>query len=335
MKDLRIGLIGCGAIGEKHALRIQNNLQNCHLAAVSDAKQENAARVASVCNTPVIESSAALIASPDIDAIVVTAWDPAHKDLVLDCIAHGKYVFCEKPLATTASACREIINAEVSHGKRLVQVGFMRRFDRGYRLLKQSIEQGVIGNPLMVHCAHRSPSIAPGFSDDYMISQVCIHEIDLIQWLVGDTYESVYLEVPRQSCHAEPALHDPQIAHIRTKTGICIDVELFVNCRFGYDIQCQIVGENGAIRLPDPTYYTIRQNGFRGMPLCTNWEERFADAYHVEMQAWVDSTLAGTTTGSNSWDGYVAAVTADALNESRRTEHRISIDLPPKPSLYP
>lgn len=252
MKQLNIGLIGCGAIGEKHAVRIQNELHHARLIAVSDTKVENAERVAARCGVKVIEDSTELIHSPDIDAVVVTAWDPAHKDLVLECIKAGKYVFCEKPLATTADGCKAIVDAETAFGKRLVQVGFMRRYDIGYRRMKHAIEQGEIGAPLIVHCTHRSPSMAPGFCDDYMISQVCIHEIDLIKWLVDDEYESVWVELPRQSRHAESTLHDPQMAHIRTKKGVCINVELNVNCQFAYDIQCQVVGEDGAIALPDP-----------------------------------------------------------------------------------
>ena len=179
-------------------------------------------------------------------------------------------------------------------------------------------------------------SRVPVDTDDlnYMISQVCIHEIDLIKWLVDDEYESVWVELPRQSRHAESTLHDPQKAHIRTKKGVCIDVELNVNCQFAYDIQCQVVGEDGAIALPDPSYYQVRKAGMRGMPMCTNWEERFADAYTVEMQDWVNNTLSDCTGGPNSWDGYVAAVTADALNASRREYHRMTVDLPERPAFY-
>lgn len=334
MQELNVGLIGCGAIGRKHASRIKNELKNCRLVAVSDTQTENAVKTASECNCEVIECSHSLITSPDIDAVVVTAWDPAHKDLVLDCISHGKYVFCEKPLATTAEGCHEIVDAEINSGTRRVQVGFMRRFDRGYTMLKKAIDSGEIGAPLMVYCAHRSPQIASGFPNEYMISQVCIHEIDLIKWLVNDDYESVEVEMPRQTRYAEKSLHDPQIAQIRTKSGICIYVELFVNCRFGYDIQCQVVGEDGIIYLPDPPYYGIRKDGMRGMPICTDWEDRFADAYSVEMQAWVDCTLNGETTGPNSWDGYIAAVTSDALNEARRTDARVHIDIPERPKFY-
>lgn len=334
MEELRIGLIGCGAIGEKHALRIQNELKNCRLVAVSDVKMENASRVAKRCGAKVIADSDALIASEEVDAVIVTAWDPAHKALVLNCIEQNKYVFCEKPLATTAEGCREIVEAERASGKRRVQVGFMRRYDSGYCRMKQAVEQGEIGAPLMVHCAHRSPSMAPGFCDDYMISQVCIHEIDLIKWLIDDEYESVRVEVPRQSRFAERPLHDPQIAQMRTKKGVCIDVELFVNSQFGYDIQCQIVGEEGAIQLPDPNYYGLRKSGFRGMPLCMNWEDRFTEAYVAEIQSWIDCTLANKTEGPNSWDGYVAAVTADALNQAREEDCRVTIDLPERPEFY-
>ena len=75
---------------------------------------------------------------------------------MLEAIKHGKYVFCEKPLAMDAAGCRRIVDAEVAYGKKLVQVGFMRRYDRGYIELKEAIESKQYGEALMMHCAHRN-----------------------------------------------------------------------------------------------------------------------------------------------------------------------------------
>ena len=99
-----------------------------------------------------------LIASDGVDAVLVTSWGATHEAYVLAAIAAGKPCFCEKPLATTAEGARRIVDAEVAHGKRLVQVGFMRRYDAGYRMLKQVVDSD-IGPPLMVHAAHRNPTV--------------------------------------------------------------------------------------------------------------------------------------------------------------------------------
>ena len=110
-----------------------------------------------------------------MDAVIVTSIGSTHEGYVLAAIAAGKPVFCEKPLATTAAACKRILDAEVAWGKRLVQVGFMRRYDAGYRLLKEVVTEGVIGAPLI---AHRNPGVGDDYTTDMAITDTVIHEID-------------------------------------------------------------------------------------------------------------------------------------------------------------
>ncbi|MBF3332676.1 Gfo/Idh/MocA family oxidoreductase, partial [Leptospira borgpetersenii serovar Ballum] len=100
-----------------------------------------------------------VIKAQDVDALIVTAWDPTHEAFTLGAIEAGKPVFCEKPLAMTAEGCRRIVDAEMKAGRRLVQVGFMRPYDAGYQALKGVIDSGEIGAPLMLHCAHRNPEV--------------------------------------------------------------------------------------------------------------------------------------------------------------------------------
>ncbi len=105
--------------------------------------------MAGLKNATVHATGEELVADPNVDAVLVCSWGPTHETYVLASIAAGKPVFCEKPLATTTEACRSIIDAEVAHGSRLVQVGFMRRYDAAYRALKAVIDSGEIGAPLM------------------------------------------------------------------------------------------------------------------------------------------------------------------------------------------
>ena len=68
-----------------------------------------------------------MIQSDAIDAVIVTTADPFHEQYVMAAIKAGKFVFCEKPPAPDAAACKRIVEAEIAGGKKLVQVGFMRR----------------------------------------------------------------------------------------------------------------------------------------------------------------------------------------------------------------
>jgi len=334
---LNIGVIGTGAIGREHIRRITNGLSGGKIVAVTDVNMEAARAVVENFNldAKIYPDDQSLVQSPDVDAILVTSWGPAHQQSVMAGIQAGKYVFCEKPLATTAAGCREIVEAEVKHGKRLVQVGFMRRYDAGYQQLKRAIDERFIGEPLMIHCAHRNPEVNDGYTTDMAITDTLIHEIDVLHWLINDDYESVQVSFPKKTRLASSHLRDPQIVTMETKGGVLIKAEIFVNCKYGYDIQCEVVGEEGVIKLPEVPSITFRKDAKLGNHLLMDWKERFIDAYDRELQDFIDSVSnGGEPQGPTAWDGYVAAVTADACVKAQESGQKESVEFGEKPELY-
>lgn len=333
---LRIGVIGTGAIGQDHIRRITNTLSGAKIVAVTDVNAEQAAAVIKnlELDAKIYKNGLELIKSDNVDAILVTSWGPTHEEFVLASIAAGKPVFCEKPLATSAAGCMRIVEAEIAHGKRLVQVGFMRPYDKGYRALKDVLAQGKIGEPLMVHCAHRNPSVGDSYTTDMAITDTIIHEIDVLRWLLDDDYVSVQVVYPRKTKNASSHLADPQIVLMETAKGIRVDVEIFVNCQYGYDIQCEVVGETGVARLPEPASVPMRSEARLSTEILTDWKLRFIDAYDVEIQGFIDTVNDGRLCGPSAWDGYAAAVTADACLEAQKTGNIVPVTLQQKPAFY-
>lgn len=328
---LRVGVVGCGAIGKEHIKRLNNKIQGVTVVAVSDVFEEGAKAAAALCDGKVYTDANALIADPEVDAIVCTSPGFAHAETVLAAIAAGKPVFCEKPLATTADACKKIVDAEIASGKHLVQVGFMRRYDKGYLQVKEALDSGEFGAPLMLHCTHRNPEVGESYTTPMAVHDTAIHEIDCLHWLVDDEYESAQVIMPGSTKYSHSALKDPQIMLLRTKKGICIDVEVFVNCKFGYDINCEVVCEEGVVKMGDPTTPIIRKEGRLSTGIETSWINRFIDSYDVELQDWVNSAVKGEVNGPTAWDGYLAAVTADALvkaQESGKVESIVTGECP-------
>ena len=331
---LRLGVIGTGNIGQDHIRRITQALSGAKVVAVNDIDGERAQKVAQGIGGRAEATGQAVIAGADVDAVLVTSFGATHEEFVLAAIKAGKPVFCEKPLATTAAACKRILDAEVAFGKRLVQVGFMRRYDAGYRMLKALVDQGGIGAPLIAHCAHRNPAVGDDYTTPMAITDTVIHEIDTMRWLLDDEYVSAQVVYPKKTGRASKHLADPQIVMLETATGIRIDVEVFVNAVYGYDIQCELVGETGVARLPEPASVLLRQEARLGIELLTDWKKRFIASYDVELQEWINSVAAGRISGPSSWDGYAAAVTADACVESQGNGRIIPIRLGAKPALY-
>lgn len=332
--DLRIGVVGTGAIGEDHIRRLTDVITGARVVALSDINEENARRIAKKYNVTYYKTGHEVIWSPDVDAVVIASWDPTHAEFVLECIKAKKYVLCEKPLATSAQECLEIVNTEMNGGKKLVQVGFMRRFDKGYGKLKEIIDSGKIGEPLMVHCCHRNRVPGPQHTTDMTIKNSGIHEIDVIRWLLGEDYESGQVLMAKQNKNAEDGLLDPQIMLLKTKSGVRIDVEVNMNSNYGYDIQCEVVGEKGVIRLPDPNTILMKSDGMNAYEIYSDWSMRFVEAYDIEFQQWIDSIKESGPVGPSAWDGYVACVTADTLIKARKQDTIEAIMIDPQPGFY-
>lgn len=332
---LKIGVIGCGAIGREHIRRLNDLVPGAEVVACADYYKESAEKAAKQYNiAKVYDTGEALIAAEEVAAVVITSSDDSHSAYVLEALKHGKQVFCEKPLAMTAAECEKIIEAEVQQGKRLVQVGFMRRYDRGYAEMKRIIDSGELGAPLMIHACHRNVSQGDGFQTDMGITNVAIHELDICRWLLGDEYKSAQVLKVRQSACSTKGYDNPQIVLLETKSGGRIDVEIQVADAYGYDIQCQVVCEKGIVNLPDPYAVVRRSNASCSFPILTDWSVRFIEAYDIEFTAWVRDVLAGGPTGPSSWDGYAACVAADALIRSRGTNEFLAVEMMEKPALY-
>ena len=334
---VRVGVIGAGMIGQDHIRRITQVLSGGAVVAVTDV---DAARAESVADAwpgvAVCPTGRELIASGAVDAVLVASWGPAHEEYVLAAIEAGKPVFCEKPLATTEDACLRIMDAEMARGRRLVQVGFMRRYDAGYQALKAALDEGTIGTPLLMHCAHRNRSAPPyGFTTEAMIADSAVHEIDLVQWLFGEHIVATSILKPRRSSRAAEGLHDPLIVLLEMADGVLVDVEVFVNAGYGYDIRGEIVGESGTVALAEAGgEVTVKSAGARSSHVPADWRDRFAAAFDAELQDWLNAVAARASTGPGSWDGYAAAAVTDSCLEALRSGRRTPVSLRERPEFY-
>ncbi|MEV5438454.1 Gfo/Idh/MocA family oxidoreductase [Streptomyces sp. NPDC052682] len=333
---VRVGVIGAGMIGQDHIRRLTEVVTGAAVTAVTDLDAARAAQVAARAGARALPAGADLIASPDVDAVLVTSWGPTHAEHVLNAVAAGKPVFCEKPLATTAEDCLRIVDAERAHGRRLVQVGFMRRFDAGYRQMKEQLASGAVGAPLIAHCAHRNPTVPQAYHSAMAAQDTAVHEIDTLRWLLDDEIVSAQVITPRATGKRFAHLKDPQIMLFETLSGVRIDLEVFVNCQYGYDIQCEIVGEDGLLRLPDPAAVGVRTAGRHTTAVLKDWKGRFADAFDAEFRAWIDAVAAGAEpTGPTAWDGYAATVITDAAVRSLESDGTVvTVDMKPRPAFY-
>src|SRR6266508_1990731 len=292
---VRVGVIGVGMIGQDHIRRLMQVLAGGAVVAVTDVDSARAESVAAgLPGVRVHPTGQDLIGDGDVDAVLVASWGPTHEEYVIGSIEAGKPVFCEKPLATTREACLRIVDAEVASGRRLVQVGFMRRYDAAYRALKATLDGGAVGAPLLMHCAHRNPSVPPyGFTTEMMVSDSAIHEIDLVRWLFDEEIVATGIMKPRRSSKAGAELQDPLTVLLEMASGVLVDVEVFVNATYGYDIRGEVVGESGTVALGNANGTVMSLGGQRSSRVPADWRERFSRTYDAELQDWLNAVAAG------------------------------------------
>jgi myo-inositol 2-dehydrogenase/D-chiro-inositol 1-dehydrogenase len=332
---LKVGVIGTGMIGQDHIRRITHVLAGAEITAVTDANSDVATEVASrLKNATVHATGQDLIADPNVEAVIVASWGPTHEEFVLACISAGKPVFCEKPLAVTEAACRTIMDAEVTAGRRLVQVGFMRRYDAAYRALKNVIDSGSIGAPLMYYSGHRNPSVPEHYTRNMAIEDTAVHDFDVVRWLLDVEFVGISVFAPRRNSHGGD-LQDPLLMVLETTSGALVNVETSVNIRYGYDIRGEVVGEDGTAALAERGLVSVRSDNTVGVGVPVDWRERFLAAYDTEFAEWIAAVSAGEgATGPSSWDGYAAAVVCDAGVQALYSGRRTEVQMIDKPSIY-
>ncbi|KNB50481.1 Gfo/Idh/MocA family protein [Streptomyces caatingaensis] len=332
---LGIAVIGTGRMGADHIRRLHTVTNGARVAAVADLDPDRAAHAAhGIDGCTAHTDPAAAMAAPGVDAVLVASPGPAHEAALTAAFARGLPVLCEKPLTPDAASALRVVEAEARLGRRLVQVGFMRRYDTGYLRLKELLDSGAHGRTLMLHHRHRNPATPPGFTDAMLINDSVVHEIDVTRWLLGEEITAVHVLRPTPSGAAPAGLGDPQLVLFETTGGQICDTELFQNCGFGYQVACEAVGERGTARTGDDHGLLVNADGRWGGTITPGYVERFADAYDRQVQRWVDATRRGTVEGPSCWDGYAAAAACEAGVRAQTTGARAAVELAGRPGLY-
>ena len=331
--SVRVGIIGVGVMGADHARVLASHVPGAILQAVHDADPARAKAVADETGARSVAADAlALVRDPNVDAVLIASPDATHKALTLACLEARKPVLCEKPLAPTAAECREVLAAESKLGRRLVQVGYMRRFDPAYVEMKARLLSGGLGDPLMLHCIHRNVSAPSWFDSRMAVSNSAVHEFDIARWLLDTELAGIQVFRPKAARADSPGA--PVFLVLETARGQLVNIEIFIDATYGYDVRGELVCEKGTISLAPPNRTEINLDLARGSVYPADWRPRFADAYRLQAQAWIGTIVGGARAGASAWDGYAAAAVAEAGLLSLAENRSVTVDLIEMPALY-
>ena len=331
---VNVGFVGVGKIGQEHIRRLTETLAGARVVAVSDADvartDDVAARISEAKAYPTGEE---LIAAKEVDAVIVTSWGDTHAAYVIAAIRAGKPVFCEKPMATTEADFSAILDAEAAFGRRLVQIGFMRRFDTQYRAMRETIQKGAIGAPLMFHSIHRN-AFSPGhFKAMMAITDTAVHDIDIARFVLDDEPVAIAVKAPRGNSRAG-GVTDPLFTLMDMRSGALVTIETSVHIAYGYDIRGEVIGETGTVSLAEQNEVVLKVNGAFSGRVFADGPERFDPAFNAEFRAWIIAAANGGAAGPSAWDGYVATAATLAGVRALESGVREPITLRDKPGLY-
>lgn len=336
MADLAVGVIGTGGMGTRHAQNLHRHVAGARVVGLYDLDQARAAQVAEeVGGAQVFADPVQLINDAAVDAVVIVSPDPTHAAFVHACLRSQKPVLCEKPLATTLEDAQAIIEAEVALGRRLIAVGFMRRFDPQHVAVKQAVADGQVGRPFLFKGVHRNPMILPNVSGPVIVTNSAIHDIDSTRWLLGQEVTEVLVRGARTHANFNDDVLDMQL-YSMALTGNCLaTIETSVAVEYGYEVLAEVVGERGAAVTTSPADALLRSNKTQALAVYQSHLDRFQAAFVPEMIDWVRSVQAGQPFGgASAWDGYMASVVAQSCIQSLLSGAPVKVPTPSRPELY-
>ena len=225
---ISVGVIGSGGMGTRHAETLTLRVPGARVAGVTDLDRSRAETLAAKCgpDVTVFEDEGALIRDDGIDAVVITTPDETHAELVMASLQHEKPLFCEKPLAITVEDARKIVDAEVELGKKVVQLGFMRRYDPQHLDVKNAIDSGAIGHPVLFKGTHRNAVALPGTSSESILVNSAVHDLDAARWLLGREIEEVYVHGTNTPAASDGEVLDLQVIQLKLGGGCLANIEV-------------------------------------------------------------------------------------------------------------
>ena len=331
---LGVGLIGAGKIGRVHARNLARGLRGVRLVAVADTLPAAAKEVADQLGVgAVYQAPGELLADEAVDAVVIASPAATHAGLVEAAAAAGRHVFCEKPIALDLAAIDAALATVATAGVTL-QVGFQRRFDRSFRRARELVAEGRIGRPRLVRIISRDPRPGP---IEYLrhsgglFLDMTIHDFDLARFLIADEVEEVTAVgavLVDAAIGSEANDVDTAIVTLRYAGGALGVID---NCRqasYGYDQRAEVFGSEGAVMVGNEGLdrtTLVTADGARAANPKPWFQDRYADAYAAEMQAFVDAVRSGRPAEVGGDDGRAPVAIALAAQRSAREGRAVAV----------
>jgi len=334
-RTVRIGIVGLGRLGKRHALNLSSVVAGAELvAAASPVAEEQAWAQEQLPGIGVYGSLEALLAHPGLDAVWLVTPTSIHVEQVEQSLLAGVHVFCEKPLSLTVEACARVLALAAERPRQKVMIGFTRRFDAAYMELQRQVAGGELGQLYRLHFESHDPIDPSGFFVKFaptsggLFLDCGIHDVDLACWLAGG---SPAVRVSASGSRVQyPDLAgcgdiDTGVGTIEFASGLVATMFISRSSHRGYEAKIWANGTRGGLLagagIQAPAL-SVERNNFAMQPGLPDFFARFSDAFRVEAQAFVDCVLKDTPSPLTLADAVTATKVAISLREAYE-QHRV------------
>jgi predicted dehydrogenase len=346
--SVRIGIIGCGWIGSKHAEYLQA-VRNARLVAAADVDVARAeAMRAHAPDVAAFDDYRELLTRDDVDAVILATPAQGRPALIADALAAGKHVYCEKPIAVTLDEADEVVRL-VEASDRTFMMGFTRRFSVANLEAKRLIEEGAIGEPIFFRSNFRFHKAA---SDDVghgswlhsrdtgggLIVEASVHLWDLLRWLTG--HEVAHLYCRARTKETAYGIVEDIVAITGTLDNgalFALDLSSSLPAGSSTDNRSEIVGSDGMVYVDEFRHYLMmnseaavettphrRETGQRFPDVL--WHSPVAGALKRAQVSFVECVSSGRRPEPSAADGRQALALAWAACASADSGSRVRLD---------
>ena len=330
---LNVGLIGLGRLGRIYARDLSTRIACTRLVAVADVDRSAVDEITGEFDVSLGTTSPEdLISHPSVDAVVIVTPTSTHRAVTEAAAASGKAVFCEKPLSISLDEASGIKHA-VERSGIFFQMGFMRRFDRGFAAAKQRLGEGAIGDAVVFKSTSRDPfrpsvEYADPRSSGGMILDMGIHDFDLARWFMGEvaSVQAIGGVLAYPELGAVGDIDNAIISLVFTSGRLGV-VDLTRNGIYGYDIITELLGTQGTLRVGyiRETPLLIMTKGVVAHDTVPYFMERFAPAYTAQLENFAQNVLHGRQPPITVDDGVQALRIAVAATRAQHTGQRVEV----------
>ncbi len=334
---LRIGIVGLGRLGKRHASNLAWKVKGAELAAACSVVPEELEWAKSELGiAEVYDSYEEMFAKAHIDAVYLVSSSSVHAAQIVQGLERGLHVFSEKPMGVNLAECLAVEKAVAAHPGQTFFIGFVRRFDPSYVYAKKMIDEGAIGKSFLVRSQTADLDEYAPFQVKFVPTSggifldMNVHDIDLARWFLGDEVASVYA-VGGSYVHPEFADvndADNTEAIMKFRNGTVAVLAVSRTAFHGHDTHTEIKGSKGIIKIgltPAKNRVELFDSCGARSECVKDFYERFAEGFLAEAQEFVDCALSGRKPSVCAADGTRATEVGFALTESFRTGSVITL----------